>query len=97
MYQRNGRMDANERMERGRDVPLLLPVPEAAHLLGIGTTLCWEMIHNGQLPTVRLGRRVLVPRAAIEQVASVYGTTGPGQATGDGYRPPHVPQTDDHE
>ena len=51
--------------------PLLLSVPEAACLLGIGTTLCWEMVHSEQLPSIRLGRRVLVPRTAIEQLAGM--------------------------
>lgn len=50
-------------------VPLLLSVRQAARLLGVGTTLCWEMIHSGEMPSVRLGRRVLVPRAAIERLA----------------------------
>ncbi len=49
--------------------PLLLSVPVAARLLGVGTTLCWEMVHTGELPSVRLGRRVLIPRAAVERLA----------------------------
>lgn len=50
--------------------PLLLSVRQAASLLGVGTTLCWEMVHCGRLPSVRLGRRVLIPRAAVERLAS---------------------------
>jgi len=53
-----------------KETPLLLPVPEAARLLGVGATFAWELVHSGQLPSVRLGRRVLVPRAALEQVAA---------------------------
>lgn len=51
--------------------PLLLSVPQTARLLGVGTTLCWDMVHRRQLPSVRLGRRVLIPRAALEQLVSV--------------------------
>jgi len=51
--------------------PLLLSVPQAARLLGVGTTLCWDMVHRGQLTSVRLGRRVLIPRAALEQLGRV--------------------------
>ena len=67
-------MDRRTREHRGwrDDTPLLLPVPEAARLLGIGTTLCWEMVHSGQVPSVRLGRRVLIPRAVVERLASGY-------------------------
>ncbi len=49
--------------------PLLLSVPQAARLLGIGTTLCWEMVHSGQLSSIRLGRRVLVSRVVVERLA----------------------------
>lgn len=45
---------------------LLLRVHEAAHLLGIGTTLAYELVGRGVLPHVRLGRAVRVPRAALE-------------------------------
>ncbi len=55
--------------------PLLLSVPQAARLLGVGTTLCWEMVHSGQLASIRLGRRVLVPRVALDQLASLSDNT----------------------
>jgi excisionase family DNA binding protein len=53
------------------DSPLLLSVPEAAQLLGVGRTFGWELARSGQLPTIRLGRRVLVPRAALERLAGL--------------------------
>lgn len=52
------------------DAPLLVSVPEAARLLGVGTTFGWALVHSGEIPSVKLGRRVLVPRAALEHVAS---------------------------
>ena len=53
--------------ERDRsEVPLLLHVDEAAKLLGIGTTLAYELVGQGKLPHVRLGRAVRVPRVALE-------------------------------
>ncbi len=58
--------------------PLLLSVPQAARLLGVGLTLCWDMVHSGELPSVRLGRRVLIPRAVVEHLASV-GSAGEPQ------------------
>src|SRR5687768_10584047 len=42
---------------------LTLTVEEAAAVLGIGRTLAFELARTGQLPTIRLGRRLLVPRA----------------------------------
>jgi len=35
-------------------------------LLGIGTTLAYEMIGQGKLPHIRPGRAVRVPRQALE-------------------------------
>ncbi len=52
--------------------PLLLSVPQTARLLGVGTTLCWEMVHTGQLSSVRIGRRVLIPRTVVEQLARIH-------------------------
>jgi excisionase family DNA binding protein len=41
-------------------------VTEAARLLGIGRTLAYDLVTRGDLPAVRLGRRVLIPRHAID-------------------------------
>lgn len=54
------------------ETPLLVSVPEAARLLGVGTTFGWAMVRNGDMPSVRLGRRVLVPRAALEHLARIH-------------------------
>jgi len=45
---------------------LTLSVEEAAHVLGIGRGLAYELARTGQLPVVRLGRRMVVPRAQLE-------------------------------
>ncbi len=52
-------------------MPLLIAVPEAARLLGIGATLAWELVRLGRIPSIKLGRRVLVPRAGLERLAHV--------------------------
>jgi excisionase family DNA binding protein len=69
MYQRHTADTVEVKARPAHTPPLLLSVPQAARLLGVGTTLCWELVHGGQLPSVRLGRRVLVPRVAVEQLA----------------------------
>lgn len=45
-----------------------LTVEEAAVVLGIGRTLAFELARKGQIPTIRLGRRILVPRAALDRM-----------------------------
>jgi len=49
------------------DDRLALTVPETAALLGIGTTLAYELIDRHELPHVRLGRAVRVSRRQLEE------------------------------
>jgi excisionase family DNA binding protein len=44
---------------------LTMSVDEAARLLGIGRGLAYEAVRNGEIPSIRLGRRVLIPRARL--------------------------------
>ena len=54
-----------------RIVSLTVSVTEAAQLLGVGRTLSYELVSRGVLPSVRLGRRVLIPRHDIDQLLAV--------------------------
>ena len=47
---------------------LCLSVPEAAKILGISRGLAYELARSGQLPAVRLGRRLLISRTALERM-----------------------------
>jgi len=46
---------------------MTLSVEEAAAMLGISRALAYELIRKGELPRLRLGRRVVVPRRALEE------------------------------
>lgn len=35
--------------------------------LGIGRTLAWQLVRQGELPVVRLGRCVRVPAQALQE------------------------------
>jgi excisionase family DNA binding protein len=50
------------------DRPRTLTVEQAARELGIGRTLAFEMARTGRLPVIRFGRRVLIPRAALDRM-----------------------------
>jgi len=39
-------------------------------VLGIGDTLAWQLVQTGDLRTVKLGRRRLVPRTALNDLLS---------------------------
>lgn len=49
---------------------LTLTVEEAATLLGISRAFAYEAVKNGEIPSIRIGRRVLVPKAALERFLS---------------------------
>jgi excisionase family DNA binding protein len=51
-----------------------LTVEEAAEALGIGRTLAYEAVRRGEIPTIRIGRRLLVPRAALAQLLGTTAT-----------------------
>ena len=44
---------------------LTVSIEEAAALLGLGRTACYEAARRGQIPTRRLGRRLIVPVPAL--------------------------------
>ena len=50
---------------------LTMTIDEASVLLGIGRSLAYQMAHNGQLPVIRLGKRLLVSRKAFEAMLDV--------------------------
>lgn len=43
-------------------------VEEAGKILGIGRNAAYEAVKNGNISSVRIGRRVVVPMAAIERM-----------------------------
>lgn len=57
---------------------LTLSVPEAAQLLGVGRNHLYEMVGSGEIPHLRFGRRIRIPRSALEEWihARAHGATG---------------------
>lgn len=47
------------------DLPLLIPVPRAAKLIGISRAAAYRFATAGDLPTRKLGRRVYVVSAKL--------------------------------
>lgn len=43
-------------------------VPMAARLLGIGRATAYKAAGDGSIPSIRIGRRVRVPRAALKHL-----------------------------
>lgn len=48
-----------------RSLPPTLTVERAAKILGIGRGSAYEAVKRGELPSVKIGRRVIVPTARL--------------------------------
>ena len=45
-----------------------LTVGECAKILGIGRQLAYDKVKTGEIPVIKIGRRLLVPRRALEKL-----------------------------
>jgi excisionase family DNA binding protein len=45
-----------------------IPVPRAAALLGISRGSAYKAVRAGEIPAVKIGKRLLVPRRALERL-----------------------------
>jgi len=54
--------------------PLTMTVEQAGRLLGISRGAAYRAAARGQIPTIRLGRRLLVPTARLHQLLGITTT-----------------------
>jgi excisionase family DNA binding protein len=47
---------------------LTISVEEAGRILGYSRNTAYEAVQRGELPTIRLGRKIRVPKAALERM-----------------------------
>ena len=45
-----------------------LTVEEAAEILGLSRAFAYEAVTRGEIPSIRIGRRILVPKVALERL-----------------------------
>jgi excisionase family DNA binding protein len=55
---------------------LTLTVKEAGKKLGLSRGLMYEAIRRGQIPSIRIGRRILIPRLALERLLQDHSPNG---------------------
>lgn len=48
-------------------------VPEAGEILGIGRQTAYELARQGKLPVLQLGRKLVVPKIALEKMMANAG------------------------
>mgnify|MGYP003586088507 CR=1 FL=1 len=54
--------------EKGTDDPWCVSVERMAFLLGISRNAAYQMVRDGRIPSVRLGKRLLVPVVELEKL-----------------------------
>ena len=56
-------------LDEDEQATLTLTIPQAADLLGISLSKAYEAARLGQIPTIRLGTRILVSRRRLSTVS----------------------------
>lgn len=46
---------------------MLYPITDAAHMLGIGRTVVYELMNEGRIRSVRIRQRRLIPKEALDE------------------------------
>lgn len=54
-------------MEYNEKKRLVISVPEAGNLLGLCRNASYNAAHKGDIPTIRIGHKMLVPIAMLEE------------------------------
>jgi excisionase family DNA binding protein len=52
----------------GRGERVTITIEEVAHKLGIGRNQAYEAARRGEVPTIKIGKRILVPVAAFNRM-----------------------------
>ena len=63
-------------MKNDRTEPMCLAVDDLCETLGVPRPTAYELVHRDGFPTIRVGRRILVPRAGLEKWLETQANTG---------------------
>jgi excisionase family DNA binding protein len=65
-------------LDEVRQLPPVLSVEQAGQLFGLRRSAAYDAARRGELPTIRFGRRVLVPTGRLLALLGLEYTTAPG-------------------
>ncbi len=65
-------MKANEPIKETKET-LVYSVPEAGRLLSLSRATSYSLATQGVIPTIRFGKRLVVPRKALEELLQSAG------------------------
>ena len=55
------------------DQKLVYTVEQAARLLGLGRSGAYEAVRRGDLPAIRVGKRLIIPKTALDRMLAQAG------------------------
>jgi excisionase family DNA binding protein len=64
--------------------PLVYTIEQVAQMLGVGRSTAYDAVRRGELPVVRLGSRLLVPKARLDQMLTGAAPDLPQKTNGAG-------------
>ncbi len=64
-------METTHTPKKKPEARLVLTVEETADALGISRAFAYELVRKGELPSIRLGRRIVVPRVQLARLVGV--------------------------
>lgn len=56
-------------------------VTDVAHIFGVTPSHVWRLCQRGEIPSVRLGGRILIPREAVERLLASVKEAWEGDAS----------------
>ena len=58
----------NPAVDVAKNSPTVFTVCEVAQILRLGKISVYQAIEKGEIPCIRIGRRILIPRHALERL-----------------------------
>jgi len=45
-------------------------VDQVSEILGISRTSAYKAVHNGEIPSIRIGKRILIPKSEVKYIVN---------------------------
>jgi excisionase family DNA binding protein len=69
-------------MDRSASNTSVLNVEDAARILGISRNSAYEAVARGEIPSLRFGKRIVIPKVALDRLLSGGSISSPGPREG---------------
>jgi len=61
-------MKQNDQTQKTPIRSATISIEEAGKILGVGRDASYRAVHNGEIPAIKIGRRLRVPRVALQRL-----------------------------